>query len=88
MKIIYGILFFLLSISAQAQEAKSSAVKPNIDTTKIVGKAKTTAISDPQIRNKNSLPISSKTNPEVFFVDKDKPSTLPEFTKSKRKQSK
>ena len=69
------LLFLLLPLAGQAQE------KPTLNTTH----SKTievqsagvldnqSTIADPIIRPKNELPISTKTNPEVFFVDKEKP---------------
>ena len=69
------LLFLLLPLAGQAQE------KPTLNTTH----SKTievqsagvldnqSTIADPIIRPKNELPISTKTNPEVFFIEKEKP---------------
>ena len=69
------LVFFLLTLACQAQEKKSIRT-PHSKTLQVqstvVHDAPST-ITDPAIRQKNELPISAKTNPEVFFVDKEKP---------------
>jgi hypothetical protein len=77
------LVFFLLPLACQAQD-KPSLNTPHAETIEVQSAAARTnksTIADPTIRQKNELPISAKTNPEVFFVEKDKPKAAPVNTK-------
>lgn len=67
------LFFFLFSIACFGQDKIDAQ---SIQTKAIHAKSATeskSTISDPIIRSKNELPLSSKTNPEVFTIEKDKP---------------
>jgi hypothetical protein len=69
------LLFFLLTLASQAQEKPSlkTTHPKSIEAQSAVVIDNQSTIADPIIRPKNELPISTKTNPEVFFIEKEKP---------------